>query len=190
VSGGPRAAVAVYLNPWTSNHLGPGVNVLTAATTPKCKGEASPVVQRAGYGALAGGASIVVVSRGWPLALAIVMSACGSASVKDVAPRGLLDPSQPRTDPTVVLSTTGVDPVDSHLNHPVTVTFINRDTVRHELESAPEIGNGPCPEMAQVGAIEPGGTGTVTISQANYICSFHDALQPSNLKFKGIIVVH
>jgi len=130
------------------------------------------------------------VSRVWPLALAIVMSACGSASVKDVPPRGLLDPSQPRTDPTVVLSSTGVDPVDSHLNHPVTVTFINRDTVRHQLESAPEIGNGPCPEMAQVGTIDPGGTGTVTISQANYICSFHDALQPSNLKFKGIIVVH
>ena len=119
------------------------------------------------------------------------MGACGSASVQDVTSKpGLLDPSQPRTDPTVVISSSGVDPVDSHLNHPVTVTFINRDTVAHRLESAPEVGNGPCPEMEQVGTVPAGGTGTVTITQANYICSFHDGLQPSVLKFKGVIVVH
>jgi len=120
----------------------------------------------------------------------MLMGACGSASVENLSKPGLLDPSQPRTDPTVVISASGVDPADSHLNHPVTVTFINRDTVPHRLESAPEIGNGDCPEMALVGTVDPGATGTVTISQANYICSFHDALQPSNLKFKGIIVVH
>jgi len=130
------------------------------------------------------------VSRTWPLAVAILLSACGSASVEDVPQKGLLDPSQPRTDPTVVITAGGVDPVDSHLNHPVTVTFINRDAVPNRFESAPEIGNGDCPEMSQVGTIDPAGTGTVTIEKADYICSFHDALQPSNLKFKGIIVVH
>jgi len=83
-----------------------------------------------------------------------------------------------------------VDPVDSHLDHPVTVKFGNRDSVRHQLESAPEIGNGDCPEMAQVGTLEPGQTGSVTIDKAGYICSFHDGLQPSNLKFKGILVIH
>jgi hypothetical protein len=124
------------------------------------------------------------------MALAFLASACGSASVEDIRSRGLLDPSQPRTEPTVVLTAAGVDPVDSHLNHPVTVTFINRDAVPHRLESAPEIGNGPCPEMTQVGTVGPGETGTVTIAQANYICSFHDGLQPANLKFKGVIVVH
>jgi hypothetical protein len=120
----------------------------------------------------------------------MLLSACGSASVEDVTPRGLLDPSQPRTDPTVVITAGGVDPVDSHLNHPVTVTFVNRDSVAHRLESAPEIGNGDCPEMAQVGTIDAAGTDTVTIDKAGYICSFHDALQPANLKFKGILVVH
>ena len=134
--------------------------------------------------------AIAIAPRACPLVVATLLNACGSASVQDIPQRGLLDPSQPRTDPTVVISAAGVDPVDSHLNHPVTVTFINRDSVPHRLESAPEIGNGPCPEMAQVGTIDPGATGTVTISQADYICSFHDGLQPSNVKFKGIIVVH
>ena len=110
-----------------------------------------------------GGASIVVVSRAWPLAVAMLMGACGSASVRDVTTSkpGLLDPSQPRTEPTVVISASGVDPVDSHLNHPVTVTFLNRDTVAHRPEAAPEIGNGPCPEREQGGTIPGSGTGTV-----------------------------
>jgi len=131
-------------------------------------------------------------SRVVSLAAALpVLAACGSVSVQDLpSTPSLLDPSQPRTEPTVIITAAGVDPVDSHLNHPVTVTFINRDTVPHRLESAPEVGNGDCPEMAQVGTIDPAGTGTVTISNANYICSFHDGLQPSNVKFKGIIVVH
>jgi hypothetical protein len=131
------------------------------------------------------------VSRVVTLAAALpLVAACGSVSVQDVPKPGLLDPSQPRTEPTVTITAAGVEPVDSHLNHPVTVTFVNRDTVPHRPESAPEVGNGDCPEMAQVGTIDSAGTGTVTISKANYICSFHDGLQPSNLKFKGIIVVH
>jgi hypothetical protein len=121
----------------------------------------------------------------------LALTACGSSSVRDVpSTPSLLDPSQPRTDPTVTISPSGVDPVDSHLDHPVTVKFVNRDNVAHRLESAPEIGNGDCPEMAQVGNLDPGQTGSVTIEKAGYICSFHDALQPSTLKFKGILVVH
>ena len=89
-----------------------------------------------------------------------------------------------------IISPAGVQPQDSHLDHPVTVTFVNRDSVAHTPESAPEIGNGDCPEMSQVGRLEPGQSGMVAIDKANYICSYHDALQPAVLKFKGILVVH
>src|SRR5205809_7605555 len=99
----------------------------------------------------------------------MLLSACGSASVQDVAPHGLLDPSQPRTDPTIVITAGGVDPVDSHLNHPVTVTFVNRDAVAHRLESAPELGNGYCPDMAPVGTIYAAGHGTVTLDHTTFI---------------------
>jgi plastocyanin len=124
-------------------------------------------------------------------AASLLLAACGSGSSTPSSPaKPLLDPSQPRTEPIVTITATGVDPVDSHLDHPVTVKFVNRDSVRHQLESAPEIGNGDCPEMAQVGTIEPGQTGSVTIDKASYICSFHDGLQPSTIRFKGILVVH
>jgi len=116
--------------------------------------------------------------------------ACGSGSSGVSPTKPLLDPSQARTDPTVTITAAGVNPVDSHLDHPVTVTFINRDSVPHRPESAPEIGNGDCPEMEQVGTLAPGASGVVTIDKANYICSFHDGLQPTRLSLKGILVVH
>jgi hypothetical protein len=62
--------------------------------------------------------------------------------------------------------------------------------VAHRPEAAPEVGNGDCPEMAQVGTLAPGATATVTIERAGYICSFRDGLQPGTLAFKGILVVH
>lgn len=105
-------------------------------------------------------------------------------------PTALLDPSQPRTDPVVTITSRGVEPVASHLDHPVTVRFVNRDAVAHRLEAAPEVGNGDCPEMAGVGTIPPGETGTVTLTKSAYICSYRDGLQPANLAFKGILVVH
>ena len=127
-----------------------------------------------------------------PLATVFLIASCTSNTVRTVTRPGssLLDPSQPRTDPTVTITAAGVNPVDSHLDHPVTVRFVNRDSSPHRLESAPEVGNGDCPEMAQVGTISPGDTGTVTITRAGYICSFRDGLQPSNVAFKGILVVH
>jgi hypothetical protein len=127
------------------------------------------------------------------LALALALAGgCSSNTVRTVtlAPSALLDPSQPRTEPVVTFTASGVSPVASHLDHPVTVRLVNRDAAPHRPESAPEVGNGECPEMAMAGTIAPGETGTVTIEKAGYICSFRDGLQPGNVAFKGILVVH
>src|SRR4029077_15728745 len=102
----------------------------------------------------------------------------------------LRDPSQARTPNTVIITSAGVNPQDAHLDAPVTVTFMNKDTVPHTPEAAPELGNGDCPEMAEVGTIAPEQSGKVTITKTEYICSYHDKAQPSNVKFKGVIVVH
>ena len=122
----------------------------------------------------------------------VFASACSSNTVRTVMlpESALLDPRQPRTEPLVTVTAAGVTPVASHLDRPVTVRFVNRDTVAHRFESAPEVGNGECPEMASVGLLPPGETGSVTIDKSGYICSFRDGLQPANVAFKGILVVH
>lgn len=103
----------------------------------------------------------------------------------------LLDPEWPRSaSPTMRISTTGVSPDQLHLNAPVTVTITNDDSAAHRLDPAPELGYGNCTEMEQVGTLQPGQSGTVTIGRPEVICAFHDSAAPANQSFQGFIVVH
>jgi hypothetical protein len=104
----------------------------------------------------------------------------------------LLDPSQPRSiDAAVSISAAGVDPQVLHLNSPVTVKFTNNDRAAHKFEPAPELGDGDCPEMNQLGTLEPGQIGNVAFTRlGGFICAFHDTAAPSNLAFKGLLVIH
>jgi hypothetical protein len=77
-----------------------------------------------------------------------------------------------------------------HLDAPVTVTFTNQDSVEHRMEQAPELAYGDCPEMDKVGTLKPGRTGSVTVTRTAVICAYHDADRPTDMAFKGILVVH
>jgi hypothetical protein len=104
--------------------------------------------------------------RSWVAVALALASACSSNTVRTVTmpSSALLDPNQPRTEPVVRVTASGVNPVASHLDRPVTVRFVNNDSTPHHPESAPELGNGDCPEMATVGLLQPGATGTMTIA--------------------------
>jgi hypothetical protein len=103
----------------------------------------------------------------------------------------LLDPEWPRTaNPTMRISTAGVNPDQLHLDAPVTVTITNDDGAAHRLDPAPELGYGNCSEMEQLGTLQPGQSGKVTITRRELICAFHDSAAPSNHSFQGFIVVH
>jgi hypothetical protein len=60
------------------------------------------------------------------VAAVLALAACTSNTVRTVTSPAatLLDPSQPRTPPVVTITAAGVDPVASHLDHPVTVQFV------------------------------------------------------------------
>ncbi len=88
------------------------------------------------------------------------------------------------------ISAAGVKPDLLHLNAPVTVTITNDDGAAHRLEPAPELGYGRCSEMDQLGTLQPGQSGTVTIERQEVICAFHDSAAPANQSFQGFIVVH
>jgi hypothetical protein len=126
------------------------------------------------------------------LLAALCVAACGSAITSSPSSLPLLDPSQLRSDdPAVTISSGGVDPQVLHLNSPVTVKFTNNDRVAHKFEAAPELGDGDCPEMNQLGTLEPGQLGNVAFTRlGGFICAFHDAAAPSNLSFKGLLVIH
>lgn len=127
--------------------------------------------------------------RGIVVVFAGATLACGSSSTSS-STAGLLDPSQPRTEPLVVITAQGVKPQQSHLDSPVTVTFRNDDTAAHEIGQAPELGYGACDEVDLVGRLEPGQSKTATITSGNRLCAYQDRQRAGVAAFQGILVVH
>jgi hypothetical protein len=114
---------------------------------------------------------------------------CGSSITSE--PKELLDPSQVRDDvPAVSITPRGVSPQTLHLDAPVTVTFSNDDGTAHRLEPAPELAFGDCPEMLQLGTLQPAQKGTVVLKTGGLICAYHDSAGPTDVAFKGLLVIH
>lgn len=124
------------------------------------------------------------------LGLAGLVVSCGS-SFTESGPKDLLDPSQTRDPaPVLTIAASGVTPPISHVSPGVPVRFVNNDSVAHRLVSAPELGYGDCPEMATLGVLAAGQSGTVTLTRALVICGFHDEAGPTNRAFQGLLVAH
>ena len=123
------------------------------------------------------------------LSLASLLASCGSTFTE--GSKDLLDPSQPRDPaPVVTIAASGVTPTISHVSPRVPIKFVNGDSVAHKLVAAPELGYGDCPEMATLGVLAAGQTGSVILNRDQAICGFHDDAGPTNRAFQGLLVVH
>ena len=123
------------------------------------------------------------------LGLSSLLASCGSTF--NQGPKDLLDPTQARDPaPVVTIAASGVTPTISHVSPGVPIQFVNRDGVAHKLVAAPELGYGDCPEMATLGVLAAGQTGSVTLKRDQAICGFHDDAGPANRAFQGLLVAH
>jgi len=123
--------------------------------------------------------------------LGLVLAGCGSSTITDSSSPDLLDPSQARDpDPVVTITAAGVRPQVTHLSPEVPVRFANQDAAAHRLVAAPELGYGDCPELAALGPLASGESGTVTIARTQAICAFKDEAGPANRAFQGLLVAH
>jgi plastocyanin len=125
--------------------------------------------------------------------MALLAAACGSTITRSSPsiPDALLEASQPHTDdPTVHVTRSGVNPQVLEMHVPVTVTFVNDDTLAHTIEAAPELQYSDCPEMSELRPMAPGGRTTVTFHRGNIICAYHDAAQPGSFAFQGVVALH
>jgi len=116
---------------------------------------------------------------------------CGSSITSSGPQLGLLDPEQPRAAvPDITITSAGIAPLVLHVDHPVTVTFINHDTVPHKMEAAPELGWDDCPELHGFGTLKPGQSGSISFTEIDVVCPYQDAADPTNKKFQGYIAIH
>ena len=90
---------------------------------------------------------------------------------------------------TIAITSSGVSPKNVTVVLGTQVTFVNNDNRPHEIASDPHPSHGDCPQINQVGLIQPGNnrqTGNLTTART---CGFHDHREPSNDALQGSIRV-
>lgn len=103
------------------------------------------------------------------------------------------EPTQPSTPPdpalTITISRTGASPRTVTVPRGSQVTFINNDTVTHQMYSDPHPEHTDCPEFDSVGPLSPGQTRQTTNLVRAGTCRFHDHLDALNSSLRGVVIV-
>jgi plastocyanin len=99
-------------------------------------------------------------------------------------------PSSPSVaEATISIGPAGVSPTEVRIEAWGQVQFVNNDTRPHSIVSDPVDVHSDCPQLNQVGTLQPGesrNTGTLNLSTT---CGFHDHLFKTDLTLRGRIVV-
>ena len=123
---------------------------------------------------------------------AIVGSAVTSVLVGALAGcGGTVTPTTPapNTAPTMTITTAGITPRELTVPAGSRVLIVNNDTRRRNMASDPHPGHDECPEINNVGLLNPGQsreTGNLVVAGT---CGFHDHDDPANTTVRGRIVV-
>jgi len=117
------------------------------------------------------------------LATALLTFACGgsgSGGPTPTAPPGAL---------TFTISSAGVSPKTLTVAVGSQVTFVNNDSVTHEMFSDPHPEHTDCPEINSVGFLSPGQTRQTGNLNTVRTCGFHDHEHPLNTFLQGSILI-
>jgi plastocyanin len=115
--------------------------------------------------------------------VALIIGACGGNNASP-APT----PS-PTNTMTITIANNAVSPKNISVPRGSQVTFTNNDNRTHDMESDPHPEHTDCPELAQVGFLNPGQSrqsGNLNISR---VCGFHDHEQAETIGLQGSITI-
>jgi plastocyanin len=110
---------------------------------------------------------------------ALAVTACGSNST---------GPSTATT--TITIANNTVSPKNVTVARGSSVAFVNNDSRAHNMTSDPHPEHTDCPEINQVGVINPGQTkqtGNMTTNRT--VCGFHDHDAPAVTGLQGSITI-
>lgn len=117
------------------------------------------------------------------IAVASAATACGKS---EPAPSG--GGGSP-SGPTITITSSGVNPKTVVVARGTQVTFTNNDSRSHEMASDPHPTHENCPEINQVGLLDPGRSRQTGNLNTPGACGFHDHNQPQNASLQGTITI-
>jgi plastocyanin len=113
-------------------------------------------------------------------AVVIFTGACGDGET----------PTNPSNPNVITISATGVvTPKELTVTPGTRVLFTNSDSRRHDMTSDPHPEHSDCPELNQVGVLNPGQSRETGNLVAVRTCGFHDHDLPDNVNLRGRIVI-
>jgi len=114
----------------------------------------------------------------------LAVAACGGGASPPTSPT---PPGGGSTSTTITITTSGVSPQNITVSPGTRVTFINNDTRRHDVASDPHPEHTDCPEINQVGVLQPGQSRETGNLNTPRTCGFHDHDQPTANSLRGSI---
>ena len=134
--------------------------------------------------------SVRTLVRGAGAALTVAAAlSCGGGS-SSAPPTSSSAMCTPSTSPTTfVIMNNTVCPQSITVARGTQVTFSNQDSIIHDMNSDPHPEHTDCPEINQVGFLNPGQSrlsGNLNVARR---CGFHDHSRPENASTKGTIVI-
>jgi plastocyanin len=109
-----------------------------------------------------------------------------------LAPACAKDSTSSPSDPppggtTITITAAGASPRNLTVPPGTQITFINNDSVAHEMYSDPHPEHTDCPEFDSVGRLSPGSTRQTKNLTTTRVCGFHDHINPFVQSLTGSI---
>jgi plastocyanin len=120
-------------------------------------------------------------------AILAAVAACGKSSTS--APSSTMTCSNLPNATTLLILNNAICPQALTVTPGTRVTIINNDTRAHEMASDPHPDHTDCPELNQVGRLEPGQQRDSGNLNTRRRCGFHDHINENNAALKGTITI-
>jgi plastocyanin len=106
------------------------------------------------------------------------------------SPTGAVPPTPSgAVQPTIVITPTGMTPLELTIDVGQRVTFVNNDTRAHDVVGGVDPSNPDCPEITLAGFLSPGQSRDTGVFTTPRRCEYHDHTMLSVPAFQGRIII-
>lgn len=98
-------------------------------------------------------------------------------------------PANPTSTTTITITSSGVSPKAIVIPRGSQVTFINNDTVTHDMSSDPHPVHTDCPEINSAGFLSPGQSRQTANLNTAKTCGYHDHERDTVQALRGTITI-